>query len=187
MLHPVEYKPLPQRWRHKAGDRFGSLVILERLGKVNGSQRVLVRCDCGTEKELPLQNLQGGATTNCADRSVHPDPRRKEEPGYHGAHQRVHAAKGKASAHRCSRCGEQAEQWAFSNGDLGMLREAEGKDAGLAYSLDPEHYEALCRPCHKRFDQRHREIVGDGEGISLLHVGAWHLRQGISGVLDLSA
>lgn len=67
----------PRPVKHKPGDRHGALVIIARLGKVNGSVRVLCRCDSGTEKEVSLQNLLSGSTVNCANRDHHPDQRNR--------------------------------------------------------------------------------------------------------------
>ena len=35
--------------KHKVGDRFGRLVILEELNHINGKRKVLCQCDCGNQ------------------------------------------------------------------------------------------------------------------------------------------
>jgi hypothetical protein len=140
---------------------------------------VLVHCDCGTEKELSLQNLISGSVTNCADRTKHPDPRCKGDAvRYHGAHQRVKAVRGRASAHPCAWCGKPAEQWALGHATAHTQRDVDGKDAGLPYSADPSQYMPMCRRCHARFDRKHRALIGDRSGVSLLHLAAWVARGG---------
>lgn len=179
-----QHSPQSGRIKHHPGDRFGSLVITERLGKSRGSTRVRVQCDCGNVVERSLQNLTSGATSNCADRAHHPHPGLKTSGvAYSSAHHRVRKAKGPASSHRCVRCAGPAEQWAYSNGDLFPLRDASGREAGLPYSTDPEHYAPMCRSCHTRFDKAHRAIVGDSGAISLAHVAAWHLSRGVSALV----
>jgi hypothetical protein len=163
---------VPARWRHKPGDRFGSLVILERLGKLDGTSFVLCRCDCGNEKQGRLQNLVSGAAVDCADREHHADPRSKGDSiGYGAAHQRVAKLKGSAREHQCYRCGQRAEHWAYSHGDPDEKRNGHGKAKGMPYSTDPEHYLAMCRSCHSRADKAHSRVAGDT--LSLPHVVLW--------------
>jgi hypothetical protein len=136
---------------------------------------VLCRCDCGTVKRLSLGNLTSGVTTNCADRERHPDPRfRGEAITYDGAHNRVHAIKGSASAHPCWRCGGQAEHWAYSHAASDERAMIVGKERGRPYSPNPDHYSPLCRSCHARMDRAHARTSGGG--LSLTHVALWMLR-----------
>jgi hypothetical protein len=67
------------------------------------------------------------------------------------AHYRVTVARGKACDHQCVQCGEQAKHWAYDHADP---NEKDGGKAGL-YSPDPDHYQPMCVPCHKRFDLAH--------------------------------
>ena len=172
--------------KYQLGHRWGSLVLEERLGTIKSQTRVRCRCDCSGTIDVFMTALTQGGTTHCGDRSQHPHPRqRREHLAYTTVHKRVVKERGSASEQACAHCGKRAQDWAYSNGDLNAVRQDDGREAGLAYSLNPDHYDPLCRPCHHRFDARHRELA-DG-GISLLHVGVWHLRQGISGVLHLPA
>ena len=162
----------PRKPKHDGGARFGSLVIVERLGEHKKSQRVRCRCDCGSVREYSLQNLVSGLTGVCADRSAHPDPRSAgDEVGYSGAHRRVRNLKGSASEHKCCRCERQAEHWAYSNGDIDQVIETSGRETGKAYSVNPDHYLPMCRADHTRFDNAHRRIAHGG--LSLAHVALW--------------
>ena len=69
--------------------------------------------------------------------------------GYQGAHYRVYAARGPASAQRCRACGKPAEHWAYDHADPGERRDAR---RGGPYSLDPARYLPLCAACHLVFD-----------------------------------
>lgn len=174
--HTRTYVPRPpravaqRRFKHQPGARFGALVLIERLPASSGTQYALCRCDCGTRKRVGLQNLATGAITNCADRTHHPDPRRKEALTYGGAHSRVKNERGSASLYRC-RCGRQAEQWAYSHADYDAASDAVGREAGKPFSTDSAHYMPMCRSCHSLFDHaRHRM---SGGGLSLVHVAFW--------------
>ena len=58
------------RFSDLSGQRFGRLVVLERLDDIvqeNGRKRSLYRCkcDCGNEKNVRGENLTGGITQSC--------------------------------------------------------------------------------------------------------------------------
>ena len=177
--HARTYVPRPpaarrRRYKHQPGDRFGALVLIERLPAHRGTQYVRCRCDCGAEKRVGLQNLAAGAITNCADRRWHRDPRRKDTLTYDGAHHRVKHDRGSASLYRC-RCGRRAAQWAYSHADHDVCRDTEGRESGRPFSTDPAHYTAMCYRCHTHFDNAHRRMSGGG--LSLVHVAFWTARQ----------
>lgn len=67
--------------------------------------------------------------------------------GYEGAHFRLYNARGKASGHTCS-CGLPAQWWVYDHADPDERAQDTGRLAGLPYSLDPEHYVAMCVRCH---------------------------------------
>lgn len=73
--------------------------------------------------------------------------------GYHGAHDRVKAARGRASEHGCAwaECSAAASDWAYDGQDP---EEMIGMDHGteLRYSANPQHYLPLCKSHHIRFD-----------------------------------
>ena len=47
------------------GRRFNRLIFMSDLGVKKGLRYVLVKCDCGTEKDVVLNNLKTGATQSC--------------------------------------------------------------------------------------------------------------------------
>lgn len=84
------------------------------------------------------------------DRTGDPLLARVYSTTYRAVHQRLTRAKGKASGHRCA-CGAPAEQWSYNHQDPSAITtEWNGKQ--VTYSLDPGHYDPLCRGCHVRRD-----------------------------------
>ncbi|KUG51436.1 hypothetical protein AVL62_08770 [Serinicoccus chungangensis] len=140
-------------------------MLTERLGD---HRRARFRCDCGTVKELKLSNVTGGRTSDCADRGRHPDPRHIERPTYSAAHQRIVAARGRASELLCFRCGRRADQWAYLSADPDQLIEEHGREVGFTYSADPQHYAPACRPCHRTWDAA-RAAAAPRHALSLVH------------------
>lgn len=67
--------------------------------------------------------------------------------GYWSSHQRVKALRGPARAHPCADCGAPACDWSYDGADPD---ERIDPDRGYRYSLDPGHYRARCRSCHRR-------------------------------------
>ena len=70
---------------------------------------------------------------------------RAENPGYVALHRRVYALRGQPS--RCERCGlddpTRRYQWANLTGNY----------------ADPDDYERMCVPCHKRYDNARRKAA----------------------------
>lgn len=66
-----------------------------------------------------------------------------EVPSYQAMHKRM----GPASARTCA-CGQPALDWALQPTCQEPLHSPEG----LAYSTNPEDYEAMCRKCHNLLD-----------------------------------
>lgn len=166
------YVPRPKR-THKAridrtGQRFASMTILEQ--RTGG--RALCKCDCGNEKVTHVRNLAVGMTVNCADRSMHVDPRfQGADIGYDGAHNRVKGLHGSAGDYSCAMCGGQAQGWAYRHSDPDQRIGTSGKGKGSTYSSNPDHYFAACRLCHARWDAARRGLPR--EGLSLAHVALW--------------
>jgi len=79
-----------------------------------------------------------------------------EAVSYAGAHARVYAARGPASAHACLHCGKAAQEWAYDHTDPDGKTEVRARDgrapSPVPYSTDPAHYIPLCRTCHLKFD-----------------------------------
>jgi hypothetical protein len=160
--------------KYGPGYRFGSLVIVERLGQYRGSTYVLVRCDCGSpDRRVNLSNLRTGVTVRCADRAYHVDPRHKgADVTYWGAHNRVKRERGSARGHQCVACGEPAKDWAYAHADPDEMRATEGRERG-PYSAEPAHYEPRCKNCHSRFDSSRARLP---DGLSLVHLAFWTAR-----------
>lgn len=81
---------------------------------------------------------------------------RTPEPlSYTGVHLRLRRELGPAGTRPCVDCGGSASEWSYDHEDPSELRGASvpgGRD--LPYSTKHEHYQARCRPCHRRFDNR---------------------------------
>ena len=67
---------------------------------------------------------------------------------YTGAHRRVYSTRGPATNYPCGKCGGPARQWSYIGGAV----DEQVDERGRPYSGNPEMYEALCVPCHKRSD-----------------------------------
>jgi len=81
-------------------------------------------------------------------------PNNSSDAGYEAAHKRVLRERGKAREHSCSRCGVVAVDWAYIHGSPGERPpgiQRNGRQHG-PYSLDPSHYEPMCKRCHRRYD-----------------------------------
>lgn len=79
---------------------------------------------------------------------------RGAEAGYGGSHIRVRVVKGSPRNHICP-CGAPARQWAYDHKDPD-----ERSAAGVhAYSTKPEHYVAMCVPCHKKADLEYLKSI----------------------------
>lgn len=74
---------------------------------------------------------------------------RGDDVGYMGVHLRLRNGRGPASGYRCQHCDGPAEHWAYDHADLDERLD----DQGRLYSVNLDHYCALCAACHKRFDQ----------------------------------
>lgn len=97
--------------------------------------------------ECVVQVVSGRARCNQHTRT-HLEP----STGYRAVHKRIGKTRGKASTHTCIHCGEQAEHWAYDHADTEGVMGPTDRGIVVAYSLDPDHYLPLCRPCHIRFD-----------------------------------
>jgi hypothetical protein len=77
-----------------------------------------------------------------------------DDVSYGGAHARVSAQWGKARLYDCVKCGGQAGEWAYDGTDpeqrLGLAWC--GTEKIHYYSIHPEFYMPMCRPCHKGRD-----------------------------------
>lgn len=128
------------------GQRFGTLVVIERVGR-----QWRCACDCGRERLVNAGDLnRNGDANTCGDRRVH---RRADVAGYTAAHQRCRSDRGRVQDLECVDCGHPARHWSYNHDDPDELLGMSGRSTSLiAYSLDPSHYSPRCVPCHKRFD-----------------------------------
>lgn len=77
-------------------------------------------------------------------------------PDYLAMHKQIYRRKGPARNLQCVKCGQQARQWAYDHSDRGERKSTmmvRGNPVELTYSVNPDHYMALCVSCHVRFDQ----------------------------------
>jgi hypothetical protein len=149
----------------RSGQRFGRLLVLSEAGRDNQSRATwLCRCDCGTEKVIPSRHLGSGAIASCgcqqgsmaAANGIRGgiklrganSPLYKEQVGYTAAHQRIRTLKGLASEYACVDCNSRALHWSYDHLDENQFINTEG----LAYSIDPSHYEPRCVRCHWAHD-----------------------------------
>ncbi|CCH77765.1 hypothetical protein BN12_2200006 [Nostocoides japonicum T1-X7] len=122
------------------GVRMGRLTILQRLP----GSRWLARCDCGRRTVVTTGHLTSGDTRSCGDRAH----RRSLTIRYRSAHDRIRRIYGPARHRRCIDCGRPASHWSYDHRDPLELH-----DGPRRYSLDPDHYQARCVPCHRLFDE----------------------------------
>jgi len=71
---------------------------------------------------------------------------------YGAAHRLTYKVRGNAKEHVCMFCGDNAQEWALRSELLTGIH-----GAGRPYSMDPEDYHALCKPCHRRHDSTAEE------------------------------
>jgi hypothetical protein len=133
-----------RKWQDLQGQRFGQLVAVERTGRA-----WLCRCDCGRTAIALAGDLNRGSAITCGDRATH---RRTDGADYTAAHQRVRTDRGNARDHECVDCGKGAAHWSYDHADPDERHSTQWRTEGIAFSLDPAHYEPRCVPCHKRFD-----------------------------------
>lgn len=78
-----------------------------------------------------------------------------DDATYELVHLRLKKRRGPASTFRCVTCDGPAQQWAYDHQDLNEKH----SDKGYAFSVNPDHYQPMCVPCHKRFDTNHRDAA----------------------------
>ena len=77
----------------------------------------------------------------------------RAEVGYLGAHNRVYSLRGKASQYLCE-CGKPAQEWAYTHSGIQERLARPNKNGfQFKYSLDPDQYVPMCKPCHNEFDR----------------------------------
>ena len=73
-----------------------------------------------------------------------------DQATYIAVHIRLKSERGKASGHKCLRCGGPAQEWAYDH----MDPDEKFDPKGLPYSIDLSHYQPLCRSCHRKLDSK---------------------------------
>ena len=69
---------------------------------------------------------------------------------YETVHIYLRRDKGDPTALSCVECGQQAKEWAYNHTDPDELRDPKGR----AYSMSAKFYQAMCRSCHRRMDNK---------------------------------
>lgn len=147
------------------GQRFGRLVAIRRIGTRRTFALWVCACDCGAAHEVTSHGLRQGLVRSCGclrrDHAASVSHlasaarrlQRQETPTYTAAHKRLRRDQGLASRHVCP-CGAQAAEWAYDHADPDELTGPvyAGSKVWAAYSLDPDHYVAMCVLCHRRMD-----------------------------------
>ncbi len=95
---------------------------------------------------------------------------------YSGAPQRLQAARGPATDHRCVGCEQPASTWALRLTALETFAEVRYGRL-MRYSLDSVDYWPACRSCHARYDRRHPDPAPHGKEllIDLAELADLHL------------
>ncbi len=143
------------------GQRFGRLIIAGRVIEPSADPKWTARCDCGRLMTARASKLRSGHTKSCGCLRVDTIGalRRKDIVDYAGAHNRVAALRGPAKSHPCVDCGQPAQDWSYDRQDPDELIAVNDYGRGCAYSLDPSHYFARCKPCHAAFDSPTRKAL----------------------------
>ncbi len=133
--------PPPRRRHDLTGQRFGQLVAVSYREDAHKWQ---CRCDCGLDHAVATSSLLAGHTRSCGQRLRHTTAHT-----YAQAHAHLRALRGPASGHPCARCvTTPAAHWAYRHAAASRRI-----DSGPGpWSPDPDDYEPLCVPCHKRGD-----------------------------------
>lgn len=169
---------------YTGGERFGRLVVVTETmgvhyvvsgGKVITKRRLICKCDCGNETTAISADLRRGHTASCGclQREAAP-PRlglRAEESahwkgdsvGYSGMHDRVRSTRGRAREYSCVTCGSGAVDWAY-RWDLNCPKEKWVRvrppaDKVAPMCPDVDHYDPMCRNCHREFDLDERRVA----------------------------
>ncbi len=115
-----------------------------------------------------------------------PRPEAEARPiGYRAAHARVAAERGLATRWPCEDCLKPAADWSYDHADPDELTATDAANLGAAYSLDLNHYQPRCRPCHVALDKAHaKRARGEAqpvpEGLEARHWAgelSWELRR----------
>lgn len=132
------------KWQDLTGERYGTLTLVRRTGS-----RWACVCDCGETRTASTGELNRTGEANTCGK---PGKHLSADAEYTAAHERVRRLHGAARNHPCVDCGKSAYHWSYDHSDPDELI---SRTVHVAYSLDTNHYQARCVPCHKRFDLNH--------------------------------
>lgn len=133
------------KWQDIRGQRFGALVVTQQREGTGW----LCQCDCGAMTKGLAGDLNRGSKTSCGNPKLH---HRTPDAGYTAAHQRVRQDRGPVTSLMCIDCDQSAYHWSYDHADPNEMLAYGISTNPVAYSLNPDHYEPRCVPCHKRFD-----------------------------------
>lgn len=139
-----------------AGQKFGRLLVVGRDDADVGDRggRWICACDCGARTTACGRDLKSGGTKSCGClvRDRNRQTKKKVSVTYSSAHGRVRRLRGSAARWICVDCSGPAKDWSYRGGDPDEQLELV-LGYWLAYSLNPDYYEARCRKCHFRHDR----------------------------------
>lgn len=145
------------------GRRYERLVVVAEAEPRGSRRRLACRCDCGGTIEVYASNLVGGKTRSCGclRREVEATGGGRfkgDDISYPAMHMRVRGARGAAREHACTSCGGGAIDWAYRwDLDCPSQRSGPGRNGGGSsvspYCPHVEHYDPMCKPCHRDFDR----------------------------------
>lgn len=144
-----------------AGQRFGRLLVTSHAANHGARTTWNVHCDCGRTIIARAEDLRSGNTKSCGCLRADVARQLNHTPvvDYFGAHQRVRTARGPAGHHQCVDCGDRAQDWSYDHADPTERFGTSHTGRGLAYSLNPLHYQPRCKPCHGAFDAPTRKAA----------------------------
>lgn len=109
--------------------------------------------------------------TYCAQHGPCAMPHGPTPLSYDRMHQWVRATRGSASAHACEACGGAAQEWAHDH--TGAMLSTVRNDGVYRYSLNPDRYQPMCIPCHRRFDYRGGQVRRRADADPLPLASSW--------------
>lgn len=139
-----------------AGQRFGLLVVVNRVPLKGKNARWNCTCDCGSTTTVYGYHLRNGTIASCGCRRGFGGGVAATHSGtysYKTAHALVVRRKGAAKNHRCVDCGGVAYDWSLRHDALETHLGNTGHGVLCRYSANPLDYEARCRTCHRRYDR----------------------------------
>lgn len=111
---------------------------------------------CGTHYRRVLRHGDPSVVRTSPRGALSPFWKRDGQVSYPTAHKRVYVARGRADAHSCVDCGQQAREWSYDRTDPDELTatvlNGSGAPVAVQYSSDPGRYSPRCKSCHNVFD-----------------------------------